>query len=108
MRTQAHGRRKTLEQLDFTFQLGIVRQVVRELAGLVFVGRSENVILQEPPGVGKTHLVIALDVKAVDAGHRVLFMPQDRLIAIQMKAKQENQLERRLQQLSYAQGVDPG
>ncbi len=93
---------KTLEQFDFTFQPGIDRKVVRELAGLAFVERSENVILLGPPGVGKTHLAIALGVKAVDAGHRVLFMPLDRLIAILMKAKQENRLERQLQQLSYA------
>lgn len=46
---------KTLEQFDFTFQPGIDRKVVRELAGLVFVERSENVILLGPPGVGKTH-----------------------------------------------------
>ncbi|WP_181883386.1 ATP-binding protein, partial [Escherichia coli] len=32
----------------------------------------------------------------------VLFMPLDRLIATLMKAKQENRLERQLQQLSYA------
>lgn len=58
-------------------------------------------ILLGPPGVGKTHLAIALGVKlaialgvkAVDAGHRVLFMPLDRLIATLMKAKQENRLE---------------
>ncbi|HID4620934.1 TPA: IS21-like element helper ATPase IstB [Escherichia coli] len=78
------------------------RKVVRELAGLVFVERSEYVILLGPSGVGKTHLAIAPGVKAVDAGHRVLFMPLDRLIATQMKAKQENRLERQLQQLSYA------
>ena len=59
-------------------------------------------ILPGPPGVGKTHLAITLGVKAVDAGHRVLFMPLDRLIATLMKAKQENRLERQLQQLSYA------
>ncbi|EOX9336985.1 IS21-like element helper ATPase IstB [Escherichia coli] len=93
---------KTLEQFDFTFQPGIDRKVVRELAGLAFVERSENVILLGPPGVGKTHLAIALGVKAVDVGHRVLFMPLDRLIATLMKAKQENRLERQLQQLSYA------
>lgn len=93
---------QNLEQFDFTFQPGIDRKVVRELAGLAFVERSENVILLGPPGVGKTHLAIALGVKAVDAGHRVLFMPLDRLIATLMKAKQENRLERQLQQLSYA------
>lgn len=93
---------KTLEQFDFTFQPGIDRKVVRELAGLAFVERSENVILLGPPGVGKTHLAVALGVKAADAEHRVLFMPLDRLIATLMKAKQENRLERQLQQLSYA------
>lgn len=93
--------RFALEQFDFTFQPGIDRKVVRELAGLVFVERSEYVILLGPSGVGKTHLAIAPGVKAVDAGHRVLFMPLDRLIATQMKAKQENRLERQLQQLSY-------
>ncbi|WP_236475416.1 ATP-binding protein, partial [Escherichia coli] len=66
---------------DFTFQPGIDRKVVRELAGLAFVERCENVILLGAPRVGKTHLAIALGVKAVDAGHRVLFMPLDRLIA---------------------------
>ena len=46
---------KTLEQFDFTFQPGIDRKVVRELAGLAFVERSENLILLGPPSVGKTH-----------------------------------------------------
>lgn len=91
-----------LEQFDFSFQPGIDRKVVRELAGLAFVERCENVILLGPPGVGKTHLAVALGVKAADAGHRVLFMPLDRLVATLMKAKQENRLERQLQQLSYA------
>ena len=90
---------KTLEQFDFTFQPGIDRKVVRELAGLAFVERSENVILLGPPGVGKTHLAIALGVKAVDAGHRVLFMPLDRLIATLMKAKQENSSLMELQRM---------
>lgn len=94
---------KTLEQFDFSFQPGIDRKVVRELAGLAFVERSVNVILLDPPGVGKTHLTVALGVKAADAGHRVLFMPLDRLVATLIKAKQENRLQRRLQQqLSYA------
>lgn len=93
---------KTPEQFGFTFQPGIDRKVVRELAGLAFVERCENVILPGPPGVGKTHLAVAPSVKAADAGYRVLFMPLDRLIATLMKAKQENRLERRLQQLSYA------
>lgn len=59
---------KTLEQFDFSFQPGIDRKVVRELASLAFVERSENVILLGPPGVGKTHLAVALGVKAAGCG----------------------------------------
>jgi DNA replication protein DnaC len=55
---------KTLEQFEFGFQPSIDRKVVRELSGLGFVERAENVILLGPPGVGKTHLAIALGVKA--------------------------------------------
>jgi DNA replication protein DnaC len=58
---------KTLDQFDFEFQPSIDRKQVRELAGLSFIERSENVVLLGPPGVGKTHLAIALGVKAVEA-----------------------------------------
>jgi len=45
---------------------------VRELAGLAFVERTHNVVILRPPGVGKTHLAIALGVKAVETGYSVL------------------------------------
>jgi DNA replication protein DnaC len=92
---------KTLEQFDFSFQPSIDRKLVRELSGLGFVERNENVILLGPPGVGKTHLAVALGVKAAEAGHRVLFMTLDRLVSTLVKARQENRLERQLQQLTY-------
>ena len=36
---------KTLEQFDFSFQPAIDRKLIRELAGLAFVERAENLIL---------------------------------------------------------------
>ena len=92
---------KTLEQFDFSFQPSIDRKLLRELSGLGFVERNENVILLGPPGVGKTHLAVALGVKAAEAGHRVLFMTLDRLVSTLVKARQENRLDRQLQQLTY-------
>jgi DNA replication protein DnaC len=89
---------KTLDQFDFTFQPGLDRKVVRELAGLSFVERAENVILLGPPGVGKTHLAIALGVKAAEAGHRVLFLTLETLLTRLARARMENRLERQLQQ----------
>jgi DNA replication protein DnaC len=92
---------KTLEQFDFSFQPSIDRKVIRDLAGLSFVDRAENVVLLGPPGVGKTHLAVSLGVKAVEAGHRVLFASLESLLARLMRARRENRLERQLRQLVY-------
>ena len=64
---------KTLADFDFDFQPSLDRQVVAELSTLRFVEEKRNVILLGPPGVGKTHLGIALGVAATDAGYRTLF-----------------------------------
>ncbi len=92
---------KTLDQFDFDFQPSIDRRQVRELAGMSFVERGHNVIVLGPPGVGKTHLAIALGVKAVEAGYSVLFLTLESLMARLVKAFHENRLERSLQQLVY-------
>ncbi|TDT43591.1 IstB transposition helper protein [Halospina denitrificans] len=92
---------KTLEQFDFEFQPSVDRNVLRNLSGLAFVERGENVIFLGPPGVGKTHLSIALGVKAVEAGHRVEFQTLDQLMTRLKKAREENRLDRTLKQLSY-------
>lgn len=92
---------KTVEQFDFTFQPSVDRKVVRELSGLSFVDRAENVIFLGPPGVGKTHLAIALGVKAVEAGHKVLFLTLESMVTRLSKARMENRVERQLQQFVY-------
>ena len=89
---------KTLEQFDFDFQPCIDRKVIRELAGLSFVERAENVVLLDPPGVGKTPLAVALGVKAVEAGYSVLFPTLESLMGRLVRARQQNRLERTLQQ----------
>ncbi|EAY57052.1 MAG: Putative IstB-like ATP-binding protein [Leptospirillum sp. Group II 'C75'] len=92
---------KTLEQFDFGFQPSLDRKVLRELSGMGFVERSENVVFLGPPGVGKSHLAIALGVKAVEAGYRVLFLTLEELLTRLRRAQSENRLERMLQQLVY-------
>ena len=64
---------KTLEAFDFTFQPDLSERLLWELADLGFVQRASNVIFLGPPGVGKTHLSLALTVKALSAGYSALF-----------------------------------
>jgi DNA replication protein DnaC len=45
--------------------------------------------------VGKTHLAVALGVKAVEAGHSVLFQSLETLLTRLIRARQENRVDRR-------------
>jgi len=92
---------KTLEQFDFEFQPSLDRRVVRELAGLSFVERAENVVILGPPGVGKTHIAVSLGVKAVEAGYSVQFYTLESLMTRLDRAQHENRLEAALKQLTY-------
>jgi len=64
---------KTLEQFDFGFQPSLDQRQVEELATLKFVAEGSNVVLLGPPGVGKTHLAVALGLKACLAGYTVYY-----------------------------------
>jgi len=83
---------KTLEEFDFKFQPSIDHKLVRELATGRFIAGAENVLMFGPPGVGKTHLAIALGRAAVEAGHSVLFVTATSLLAALSRAQVEGKL----------------
>ena len=64
---------KTLEDFTFEHLPTAPRDLIAHLATTTFVARKENVVLLGPPGTGKTHLAIALAIKAAEATYPVAF-----------------------------------
>ena len=87
---------RTIEQFDFSFQPSIDERQVKELAGLAFVAEASNILLLGPPGVGKTHLAVALAKKAIESGHGAYFARAYDLMEDLRKARADHNLDRRL------------
>ena len=88
--------RKTLEEFDFRFQPSIDPQQVKNLATLSFAADAANILLLGPPGVGKTHLAVALGLKAIEQGYGVYFVRAHDLLEDLRRAQAEHRLDRRM------------
>src|SRR5881227_1440643 len=91
--------RKTVEEFDFAFQASLRRETVLHLAQLDFLAGKENVVLLGPPGTGKTHISIALGIRACLAGQRVLFRTATEWVAFLADAQRQGRLDEELRRL---------
>jgi DNA replication protein DnaC len=66
--------RWTLETFPFKVQTGVKERQIRTLAELAFIPKAENIVFIGETGVGKTGLMSALVLKAVQNGYRALFI----------------------------------
>jgi DNA replication protein DnaC len=90
--------RKTLEDFDFEHQRSVRKEVVAHLGALDFIEARSNAIFLGPPWTGKSHLSIALGIRACLAGHRVAFATAtqwvDRLAAAHDAGRLHDELRR--------------
>jgi len=91
--------RKTLEEFDFAFQRSVKKTVIEHLGQLDFLHARENVVLLGPPGTGKTHLGVALGIRACLAGQRVHFATATEWVARLGEAQRAGRLEDELRRL---------
>jgi DNA replication protein DnaC len=87
---------KTLDEYDFAFQPELDPRKIRDLATLAFVQAKANVALLGPPGVGKTHIAVALAVAACRAGFTVHFTSLDDMVRHLTAADAIRRLTRKL------------
>lgn len=91
---------KTLEEFDFKRLKHVEEAYVHQLASCDFIRNRQNVLMVGNPGSGKTHLSIALGIRACQSGFRVKFATAATLATMLVEAKETMELlklERQLQ-----------
>jgi DNA replication protein DnaC len=93
MRQAAFPFEKTIEQFDFSLRPELKRQVILNCMDETFIHQGRSLVLIGPPGLGKTHLAIAIGIKMVQLGYSVKFVMAQRLINdyLQLTEMEESQ-----------------
>jgi DNA replication protein DnaC len=85
---------KELADFDFTAVPKLNKKRVLDLAKGEFIEQRANLVLNGAPGVGKTHLAIALGREACRQGRKVRFFTAARLVNTYVEAREERQITR--------------
>ena len=87
---------RTLDGFDFQAQPSVDARAIRELALGRWVASGDALLLLGPPGVGKTHLAVALGREAIRRGYSTLFTSATALVTALSKAHLEGRLDERI------------
>lgn len=71
---------QTLGNFDFSFQPSMEKSRIETLATCAWIREHATTLIAGPPGTGKTHIAVALGVKAIENGFSVAFFRLDDLL----------------------------
>jgi DNA replication protein DnaC len=98
MRQAAFPVTKTLDDFDLAAS-SIPRATFDYLASLEWIRAAENACLIGPAGTGKSHMLVALGVAAVQAGHKVRYFTAAELVETLYRALADNSVGRVIETL---------
>lgn len=87
---------KTIEEFDFSFQPSIDKKQINDASTCQYITEKKNFVLVGNPGTGKTHLAIALGIKALLKGHKVLFTTTAEMLRQLHMSKADNSYYKKL------------
>ncbi|GAG95987.1 unnamed protein product, partial [marine sediment metagenome] len=90
---------KSIDPFDFGRVKGIGKSEVVNLLDCRWIDNRENVLFFGPPGIGKTHLSIALGVVAVEKGYKICFERVTNLIKLLKTADIQKTSEYRIKRI---------
>ncbi|OGK58189.1 AAA family ATPase [Candidatus Roizmanbacteria bacterium RIFCSPLOWO2_02_FULL_41_9] len=101
-RKKLYGRAKVpvqkhIDEFDFAFQPSIKKQEILNLATCAFIPKGENIVFVGQPGTGKTHLAIALGLKALGYGYVILFTTAHDMITTLQAARADHTYRRKIE-----------
>jgi DNA replication protein DnaC len=99
VRRAALNAQKTVETYDFSFNPGLNRTLINDLATANFVRQRRNVLISGPTGTGKSHLAQALSHAVCRAGFAVTFLTADKMLRQLRAGRADDTFDRRLNQL---------
>ena len=91
---------KTIEDFDFTFQPSIDKRIINDLLTCNFIREKQNAVFIGNPGTGKTHLSIAIGIKALMKGFKVLYTSVAELLHTLNISKADNSYYQKLSSYS--------
>lgn len=91
-------RRKTIEDFDFSFQPSIDKKVINDCLTCNFIKEKKNIVFIGNPGTGKTHLSIAIGIRALLKGHKILFTSTGEMLLTLNQAKADNSFYQKVAQ----------
>jgi DNA replication protein DnaC len=88
---------KIIENFDFSFQPSIDKKIINDCLTCNFIREKRNVVFIGNPGTGKTHLSIAIGIKALMKGFKVLFTSVAELLQNLHISKADNSYNKKIE-----------